>query len=125
VNRKRAQIFWVFVALAVGCAAFLMWARHMAYSETPYNPNKVQLMSLELAIRAFNLDTHSLPHTLQDLVVPGDFNNWHGPYAKERNLLNVFGQPFGYEPIDSAKPKFRLFTSGPNGASPISETYEP
>ncbi len=97
----------------------------MAYSEAPYNPTKAQLMSLQLAIRAFYVDTHSLPHTLQDLVVPGVSNDWHGPYATERNLLNVYGQRFGYETIDPAKPKFRLFTSNLNGSSPISETYEP
>ncbi len=95
----------------------------MAYSDTPYDATKAQLMTLEMKIRAFHLDTHSLPRTLKDLVVQADVNNWRGPYAKEREIFDVWGHPIGYEVIDPAKPKFRLFTAGPKGV--LSKTYEP
>jgi hypothetical protein len=126
VNKKRVTLVVALVTvLALSTVAVAFWAQHMAYSEMPYNATKAGLISLEMKIQAFHLDTHALPHTLQDLVAPGDFKGWLGPYAKERDTLDVWGRPIGYEALDPAKPKFRLYVSPHNGSPAMSETYEP
>src|SRR3954470_16740983 len=106
---KPTLIVRLVIIFAAACVALVLLARRMPYMDTPYDATKSQVISLEMKIRAFHLDTHALPRTLKDLVAQNGIENWRGPYAKEREIFDAWGHPVGYEAIDTTGPRFRLF----------------
>ena len=126
MKRRLVRIVRVFVStLALSAIAILARAYYVAHSEMPYNAAKAGILSLEMKIQAFHIDTHALPRTLQDLLAPGNFEGWNGPYAKERDIVDPWGRPISYELLDPTRPAFRLGASPHNNTPGISETYEP
>ena len=126
MNVKRIQVLsGLVVVLIGGFLALSMWARHVGLSDTHYNATRAQLASLEMKVRAFHLDTHTLPKNLQGLLTPDGSSNWQGPYAKSNELKDPWGYAIQYEALDPTKPRFRLSAEGPSGSSPLSVTYEP
>jgi general secretion pathway protein G len=62
-----------------------------------YNLAKAQVQTMAEKIQSYQMDTGSLPGTLEDLVrQPGSINGWLGPYAKEADLKDPWGTPFEY-----------------------------
>ena len=63
-----------------------------------YNAGKAKVGSLSGKIEAYSLDNGSPPARLEDLVTrPGNAKNWNGPYAKESDLKDTFGNQFQYK----------------------------
>lgn len=63
-----------------------------------YNAGKAQVQSLAGKVEAYALDNGSPPQRLEDLVTRGgNAKNWNGPYAKESDLKDPFGNPFQYK----------------------------
>lgn len=55
------------------------------------------VMSLAGKIEQFEMDTGTLPQSLQDLVrEPGNARGWLGPYAKESELKDPWQTPYEY-----------------------------
>jgi general secretion pathway protein G len=126
MNVKRRQVFGALAAvLLVGFAALSVWARHIAFSDTPYNATKAQLASLEMKLRVFHLDTQTLPKNLQGLLASDGSQNWRGPYAKSTDLTDPWGRAIQYEAIDATKPRFRLSVLETTNSPSYSVTYEP
>jgi hypothetical protein len=125
VKSKLSRFFLaVVLPLVIACVALGVWAYHTAFSELPYNATDSQLASLEMKLRAFNLDTHSLPRTLEGLVISDGSANWQGPYAKSKDLIDPWGHPVQYEVLDPSSPSFRLSATGARKAI-ISRTVTP
>ncbi|NII56050.1 MULTISPECIES: type II secretion system major pseudopilin GspG [Luteibacter] len=62
-----------------------------------YGAGKAQLTTLGQKIENYALDNGTPPHALEDLTTkPADASNWQGPYAKESDLKDPWGHPFGY-----------------------------
>ncbi|SEI53265.1 type II secretion system major pseudopilin GspG [Pseudomonas sp. NFR16] len=62
-----------------------------------YGAGKAQLASLSMKIESYGLDVGSPPANLQALVTkPANATGWAGPYAKQSDLKDPFGHPFGY-----------------------------
>jgi hypothetical protein len=114
----------VVLPLLIVCVALGVWAYHTAFSELPYNATDGQLASLEMKLRAFNLDTHSLPRTLEGLVTSDGSPNWQGPYAKSKDLIDPWGLAIQYEVLDPSSPSFRLSATGARKAI-ISRAFKP
>ena len=63
-----------------------------------YGAGKAQLMTLSQKIENYALDNGSPPPQLDDLMTkPANATNWQGPYAKESELKDPWGHPFGYQ----------------------------
>lgn len=63
-----------------------------------YGAGKAQVQSLAGKIEGYSLDNGRPPQQLQDLVTrPGGASNWQGPYAKESDLKDPFGNDFQYK----------------------------
>lgn len=63
-----------------------------------YNAGKAQLQSLGMKIETFALDNGNPPQRLEDLVrAPGGTGMWNGPYAKDSDLKDPYGNAFGYK----------------------------
>lgn len=63
-----------------------------------YGAGKAQVQMLAGKIEGYSLDNGRPPQQLQDLVSrPGAASNWQGPYAKESDLKDPFGNEFEYK----------------------------
>lgn len=63
-----------------------------------YNAGKAALQSLSMKIENYALDNGNPPDNLQALVsAPGGASMWIGPYAKESDLNDPFGNEYGYK----------------------------
>jgi general secretion pathway protein G len=70
-----------------------------------------KIAPIELAIKAYILNTGSLPRSLDDLRTPpkGLENVWAGPYLKESQLYDPWGNMYEYDY------GFRLQSCGADG----------
>ena len=61
------------------------------------NLTKAQVQTLAEKVQSYQMDTGSLPNSLDDLVrQPGNANGWLGPYAKQADLRDPWGTPYAY-----------------------------
>lgn len=79
------------------------------------NAAKAQLQSLGMKIEAYALDNGRLPQRLEDLVQrPADARNWNGPYARESDLRDPWGNAFVYR-VPGERGPFDLISYGADG----------
>jgi general secretion pathway protein G len=61
------------------------------------NLAKAQVQTLAEKVQQFEMDTGSLPNSLEELVSqPGNAGGWLGPYAKPAELNDPWNTPFEY-----------------------------
>ena len=85
------------------------------------NLTRSQIQTIAGKIESFQLDTGKLPARLEDLVVqPSGAPNWLGPYAKDVELKDQWGNPLIYHVPGQGK-AFDLMSYGkddkPGGSS--------
>lgn len=80
-----------------------------------FNAAKAQVQSLSMKVEAYALDNGSPPQRLEDLARrPGDARNWAGPYARESELKDPWGNDFLYRYPGENGP-FDLVSLGSDG----------
>jgi general secretion pathway protein G len=80
-----------------------------------FNAARAQVQSLSMKIEAYALDNGRPPQRLEDLVRrPGDARNWNGPYARESDLRDPWGNEFVYRHPGEYGP-FDLISLGSDG----------
>jgi general secretion pathway protein G len=80
------------------------------------NATKIAIDSIGGKIETYQLDNGSLPDRLEDLVnKPGSADNWSGPYAKEKELLDPWNHAFVYRKSGSEDGDYELYSLGPDG----------
>ncbi|MGH8031610.1 MAG: type II secretion system protein GspG [Luteimonas sp.] len=73
-----------------------------------------QVQTMAEKIQSYQMDTGSLPTTLDDLVTqPGSVSGWLGPYAKPADLLDPWKTPFDYR-VPGDNRAFDLISFGAN-----------
>lgn len=61
------------------------------------NLAKAQVQTLAEKVQQYEMDTGTLPSTLDELVTqPGNASGWLGPYAKTAELNDPWNSPFEY-----------------------------
>lgn len=81
------------------------------------NLAKAQVQTLAEKIQQFEMDTGTLPDSLDDLVTqPGDASGWLGPYAKTAELKDPWNKPFEYR-VPGESQAFDLISLGKDGQS--------
>lgn len=89
-----------------------------------YNAGKAALQSLSMKIENYALDNGSPPSNLDALVnAPGGASMWLGPYAKESDLKDPFGNEYGYV-MPGEHGTFDLVFYGKNGTAGGSEPLD-
>ena len=69
------------------------------------NLAKAQVQTLAEKVQQFEMDTGSLPTSLEELVSqPGNAGGWLGPYAKPAELNDPWNTPFEYRIPGDAQP---------------------
>ncbi|WP_027080859.1 type II secretion system major pseudopilin GspG [Luteimonas mephitis] len=62
-----------------------------------HNLARAQVQTLAQQVESYQMDTGSLPNSLEDLVrQPANVSGWLGPYAKEAALKDPWGTPYLY-----------------------------
>ena len=62
-----------------------------------WNAGKAQVAKLSMQVESYALDNGGPPSNLDDLVKkPSNAPNWKTGYARENDLKDPFGHPFGY-----------------------------
>ena len=79
------------------------------------NLAKAQVQTMAEKVQQYDMDTGSLPNSLDDLVTaPGSAAGWLGPYAKAAELKDPWGHPFEYTVPGDGQP-FDLVSLGKDG----------
>ena len=72
------------------------------------------LLSLELALRMYEIDNGRYPGSLQNLLEPGREPNWNGPYVNKYPVMDAWGSEIAYSADGSG---FSLASPGPDKTS--------
>jgi hypothetical protein len=83
------------VILIVAAVAGLEMYRWTHSLEGKYGKAKMDLSHLSSAVDAWKAETGSYPDTLQELTQSRDGKV---PYLSEKDLLDPWGRPYGYDP---------------------------
>jgi len=79
------------------------------------NLAKAQVQTLAEKVQQFDMDTGSLPGSLDELVTqPGNAAGWLGPYAKTAELNDPWNHPFEYT-VPGDGQAFDLVSLGKDG----------
>jgi len=79
------------------------------------NLAKAQVQTMAEKIQQFEMDTGSLPNSLDELVTqPGNANGWLGPYAKAGELNDPWNHPYEYH-VPGDNQAFDLISLGKDG----------
>lgn len=76
---------------------------------------QAQVQTVAEKIQQYEMDTGSLPNTLDDLVAaPGNASGWLGPYAKQAELKDPWNRAYEYRTPGDGAP-FDLLSLGKDG----------
>ena len=108
------EIVIVFILLA-GIMAFVLPKVFEQASKAKSKEAEVKLMSLAGQIEMYKLEVGRYPESLQALVKqPGGADRWAGPYAKEADLKDAWGNDYRYQAPGTGK-GFDLVSHGADG----------
>ena len=108
------EIVIVFILLA-GIMAFVLPKVFEQASKAKSKEAEVKLMSLAGQIEMYKLEVGKYPESLGALVrQPGGTEKWAGPYAKEPDLKDAWGNDYRYQAPGTGK-GFDLVSQGADG----------
>lgn len=116
--RRRAftLIEIIVVVTIIGILALLIVPRLFhRISSAKHGVARTNLQTLEAQVLAFQIDTGRLPAALRELVEqPSDLEagKWQGPYVKEKDLTDPWGEPYKYRAPGGRGQDFELASFG-------------
>jgi general secretion pathway protein G len=112
---------WLAIALVVALMAFIAVAIHFAgprffrSEEVEGREAMIWMRNLAVRIEMYRRDVGSYPASLHDLVVrPEKADRWSGPYARQAELLDLWGTPYGYTVPGTQGRNYDLVSFGPD-----------
>lgn len=113
----------IIVIVLIGAVLTLVGSRVLGGADRgKANLAKSQVQTLAGKIENYQLDTGALPSKLEDLVVqPSGSAGWLGPYAKEAELKDPWGNAIHYQTPGEGRP-FDLLSLGKDG-QPGGDSY--
>lgn len=112
-NRGFTLLEIMIVVILIGLVVAFAANRILGGSDrAKFNLTKTAIQSLAGKIEQFEMDTGTLPPTLDALVsAPGGSDSWLGPYAKTAELKDPWGTPFEYR-VPGATGRYDLISYG-------------
>jgi general secretion pathway protein G len=108
------EIVIVFILLA-GIMAFVGPKIFEQMGRAKSNEAKIRIQQLAGQIEMYKLEVGKYPDSLQSLVKqPGGVDRWNGPYAKDADLKDAWGNDYRYNVPGQGK-AFDLISLGADG----------
>ena len=108
------EIVIVFILLA-GIMAFIGPKIFEQMGKAKSSEAKIRIQDLAGRIEMYKLENGRYPESLQSLVKqPGGADKWAGPYAKDTDLKDAWGNDYRYTQPGNGKP-FDLVSLGADG----------
>lgn len=97
-QRGMSLIEIIIVIVLIGAVLTFVGSRVLGGADrAKANLGKSQVQTLAGKVEQFQMDTGRLPNSLDELVTaPGNASGWLGPYAKEAELKDPWGNPVEY-----------------------------
>ncbi|WP_218961650.1 type II secretion system major pseudopilin GspG [Marinicella litoralis] len=77
-----------------------------------YKEAQIMVQKLSQAVAEFNLDTGNYPDNLSELVNDNGDSMWMGKYAKEKDLIDPWGEPYHFSPSSQHGQSFDIYSYG-------------
>ena len=103
----------IVVVLIGGIVAFAANKIFGGQDRAKVNLAKAQVQTLAEKVQQYEMDTGSLPGSLDELV-KSSASGWLGPYAKEAELKDPWNHPYAYAMPGEGKP-FDVVSYGADG----------
>lgn len=98
--------------LGVICIFFMI---HVATTSRTCNTKEkiaqITLTKLDQAIHEYKLDTGYFPKNLKDMAFDTNDSMWMGPYIREKELIDPWGENYHYHLIEHTN-SYQLYTLG-------------
>lgn len=95
-------------------AAYIRMHTFVDPKPPPHGSTRVILEQVRTAVRMYEVDTGHLPSELRFLVERPTDEHWAGPYLKDVDFKDPWGNPLRYTP--SSSNTFEVLSVGPDGA---------
>jgi general secretion pathway protein G len=108
------EIIIVFVLIA-GLLAFIVPKIYSQMGTAQAREAMIRMQTLKGDIELYKLEVGKYPDSLQALVKqPGGVDKWNGPYAKDADLKDAWGNDYRYSVPGTNKP-YDLISLGADG----------
>ena len=77
-----------------------------------YKEAQIMVQKLTQSVAEFNLDTGNYPDSLEDLVRDNGDSMWMGPYIKEKDLKDPWGEPYQFSANGQHGQSFDIYSYG-------------
>jgi len=100
MNSKRRQqgfsLIEVLVVMTILAVIFGLVVRNVTggQDKAKYKQAQLEVQKLTAAVQEFYLDTGNLPNSLDQLVNDSGDSMWMGPYVKEKELTDPWGESY-------------------------------
>lgn len=73
---------------------------------------EIKISKLKMSIESFNTDLGYYPRNLDALVDDNGDGNWLGPYAKKKEIMDPWNEPFNYSNPGQHDEEFSIISYG-------------
>lgn len=114
-NRKKQQGFSlieVLVVMTILAVIFGLVVSNVTggQDKAKYKEAQIMVQKLTQAVAEFNLDTGNYPNDLEDLVNDSGDSMWMGPYIKEKDLKDPWGEPYHFSANSQHGQSFDIYS---------------
>lgn len=116
-NRRRQQGFSlieVLVVMTILAVIFGLVVSNVTggQEKARYKEAQIMVQKLTQSVAEFNLDTGKYPNSLDDLVNDTGDAMWMGPYTKEKDLKDPWGEPYHFSSSSQHGQSFDIYSYG-------------